>query len=156
MRARRRLPPIPIEPIRDSAIAATMPTIAYGALMRLLHHFWENECHDVPDCDLSNVARVQQVTWRKYAPVIVPLFRAITSDLERWRARRDATMATLESARRASQIRKRSERVVNLASKGGTVVLPQAAAPVRQERASGRIAYRGASAIDTESRRFTD
>ena len=103
------------------------------------------------------IANGHKATWIRYRHEIMSVFNELAPELAAWREHRDASVTRLGDARNAQRREAKLARRQIQSASGENVVLPQASAPIRQDRAAKRaMAYAAKSAIDTEERRFTD
>ena len=93
---RRKLWPMPIAGIVDHPAAIAMQSAAYGALVRLCHHFWMTDCRPLPTNDrlLRQLARAHVPTWAHHKREVMQVFSDVRPELERaFSARRNRTDA---------------------------------------------------------------
>lgn len=97
---RRRLFPVPVEPILDHPEALTLPAAAYGALWRIVLAFWASECRPLPraEFELRSVARSHPPSWRRWRGPILRVFEDIRPELEREYRRRENAARGLKIA----------------------------------------------------------
>ncbi len=138
--ARRRLPPMPIEEIRDNPVLLAAPAAGYGMAMRLLHHFWETDCRPLPTQseELRSIARSHGPTWRNHRDVIMPVVLAIAEDLVRWRTSRDAKIEALVKATYERQAAAKARRHLDRANSSDNRVSPLIGSESRQKYAAKR------------------
>lgn len=74
---------MPIEGIVDHPEAMTLPSAAYGMLVRLCHHFWESECRPLPiaEFELRHLARAHAPTWRTWKEPVLRIFESVRPEL---------------------------------------------------------------------------
>ena len=112
---RRRLYPLPIEALADSAEAITLPPAAYGAVIRIALHFWLSECRELPrgECELRQIARAHGATWRAQRDAIMRVFNAMRPELERAHKARLNGQHNLTFARLASAAKRRAHKLTS-------------------------------------------
>lgn len=93
----RKLYPRPIQATVENETVLTLPSAAYGMLMRLLDHFWLTGCEPLPKSDdqLFSIARAHRPTWRHWKPVILKAFDDIAPELIAYRRTRLTKATTI-------------------------------------------------------------
>lgn len=81
---RRRLYPMPVECLIDHPHAVTLPSAAYGMLVRLCHHFWTSDCRPLPvgESERRHIARAHAPTWRTWESHITTILDDVLPELE--------------------------------------------------------------------------
>ena len=83
---RRQFFPLPITQIIEDPGVLALPTAAYGALFRMIVHFWATECRPLPssDTELRHIARAHSPTWHGYRTEIFRIFNNLKPELENY------------------------------------------------------------------------
>ena len=65
MQARRKIAPFPLEILIDNPDAMALNAAPFGAVVRLVAHFWLTDCRPLPTTDrlLFGLARAHKATW---------------------------------------------------------------------------------------------
>lgn len=123
--ARRRIPPMPIEELRDHPKIKAMPVSARGMIWELCAHFWETEC--VPfarnDDNLMAIMGAHRPTYRHWKATILSVFDDIRPRMEYLRDYRDQSIERLRqdtikrrAAQKALRLRQQHESDLSLES----------------------------------------
>lgn len=80
---RRKIPPMPIEAFALHPKVLAMNSAGYGAVARLLFHFWMTDCAPLPETDYARflIARAHKPTWATYRADIREILDEICPEL---------------------------------------------------------------------------
>ena len=114
---RQRLWPMPVEAIIDHPGLKNAPSVVYGAVMRLLHHFWACDCKPLPEAtrELESIGRMTEHLWRNHGALIMEVVTdALPSLIQYYDARvtRKTNLKNLSmraEGKRALQAQQRAE-----------------------------------------------
>ena len=140
---RKRLAPMPIEPILDNPRYMRLPAGARGMLHSLVYHFWLTDCAPLPrdDDSLFAIARAHRPTWRTWKPELLEIFAEIAPILER---SNEARRLQHESLRRLADKGRAASEAKRLAAKANTSAQSPLsfATPKRREERQAEIVAR--------------
>jgi hypothetical protein len=115
--AKRKIPPLPVEFFATHPKILRLNTAGYGALWRLILHFWMTDCAPLPDSDHQRflLARAHQPTWAvvrdEIREILDEICPELTEALALYRKRssilgqmRDRAMSSANSKRYAKVI----------------------------------------------------
>jgi hypothetical protein len=100
--------PMPVEAIIDHPLLLNAPSIVYGAVLRLVHHYWRCECEALPDNvrELESIGRMTEHLWRNHGDLIMRVVGDVTPSLDHYFAVRVARRNNLKDlSGRASALR---------------------------------------------------
>jgi hypothetical protein len=112
---KRKIPPMPVDFYATNPKVLAMNSAAYGAVARLMNHFWLTDCSPLPSSDhaLYVLARAHKPTWKANRDDIKAVLRDVMPELAKalalYRSRSSILRGLSErgnSARRAEGIRK--------------------------------------------------
>jgi hypothetical protein len=91
---------MPVEPLTDHPMALTLPAAGYGALWRIILHFWASGCRPLPEADfeLRSVARAHPPVWRKHKATILRVFEDVRPELVAYHRRRESGQTGIKLA----------------------------------------------------------
>lgn len=118
--ARRKIPPMPIEAIADNQKLAVLPIAGYGMVLRILIHFWANDCRVRPTTDNMMYAwsHAHRPTWMLHRLAIKDILAELLPELEKHWLWRQAKLDSLARMRdRGASI----TRLRTMAKKAGDV-----------------------------------
>jgi hypothetical protein len=143
MSRRRVIKPLPIDHLSSHPIAIRLPSAGFGALMRLVIHFWMIDCEPMPKSndELRLIARCHKPTWALHRDEIKQAFNDIIIEVLKWKAKHDADVERLQNWR-AKGVSTR--RIRSLAKKLPAGVPPAHVATPRLSEAT-KAAERGAA-----------
>ena len=80
---RRKIPPMPIEAFALHPKVLAMNSAGYGAVARLLLHFWMTDCAPLPETDYARflIARAHKPTWATYRADIREILDEVCPEL---------------------------------------------------------------------------
>lgn len=118
---RRKIAPIPLEIVTDCPGASLLPAAAFGSLMRLVVHFWQSDCHPLPQSGdrLFVLASAHRPTWSNHKVEIMRIFNECAPALEhalRERERKKSLLGDLRERGVAARRARRLEKAIAAAS----------------------------------------
>ena len=81
---RKRVPALPVEAILDHPKLANASAAVYGCIMRLVMHYWSNECEELPTGanELKAIGRFPEFLWRSDGAMLLQVLEDIRPHLD--------------------------------------------------------------------------
>lgn len=125
---------MPVEALLDDPRALALPAAGFGMLCRILLHFWQTECVDLPG-HLESIARAHKPTWRVHGKGIEAILSDLIPAIRRARELRAFRLGRLAHG----SALKRAEKHLRLEADQQGAALPLQSASHRQKRAETRL-----------------
>ena len=115
MAKRRKIYPMPVESIYDSAAFARLPAAGAGMLFRLMLHYWFTGCQPMPiaDHELRAICRAHTATWVSVKKHVLDLFNELRPAMDRYFYERENKLTTIKMNFSKGNANRRAESLAN-------------------------------------------